>query len=174
GNSSVHIHEAGHYLGLYHTFEGGCTNNDCLNDGDRVCDTPPDNSTSNVSCNAIVNTCSTDDDDLSANNPFRPIANGGIGDQNDFIKNHMDYGDIACHNSFTDGQRDRMRTALTTSRYSLLQSKGCVSPCNDPMTILFTTSATAVTIGSNVNFNSTSTGNISSYDWSINNVTFAS
>jgi len=122
GNSAVQIHEVGHYLGLYHTFQGGCTNNDCQNEGDRVCDTPPDNSTANVSCNATVNTCSTDDDDLSANNPFRPIANGGIGDQNDFIQNHMDYGDIACHNSFTNGQRDRMRTALTTSRYSLLQS----------------------------------------------------
>ena len=102
-----------------------------------------------------------DDDDLSANNPFRPIANGGIGDQDDFVQNHMDYGDIACHTSFTNGQRDRMRTALTTSRYSLLQSNGCVSPCNDPMTISFTASATAVTIGSNVNFNSTTTGNIS-------------
>ena len=173
GNSAVQIHEVGHYLGLYHTFQGGCTNNDCQNEGDRVCDTPPDNSTAFVPCNLPVNTCSTDDDDLSANNPFRPITNGGIGDQNDLVQNHMDYGDIACHTSFTDGQRDRMRTALTISRYSLLQSNGCAPPCNDPMTISFTTSATTVTIGSNVNFNSTSTGNISSYDWSINNATFA-
>ncbi|MEL6867764.1 MAG: M43 family zinc metalloprotease, partial [Bacteroidota bacterium] len=37
-----------HYLGLYHTFQGGCTNNDCTTDGDRVCDTPPDQSTAVV------------------------------------------------------------------------------------------------------------------------------
>ena len=38
-------HELGHYLGLYHTFKEGCNNNNCLIDGDRICDTPPDQST---------------------------------------------------------------------------------------------------------------------------------
>lgn len=41
--SSTFFHEMGHYLGLRHTFIGGCKNDDCLKDGDLVCDTPPAN-----------------------------------------------------------------------------------------------------------------------------------
>jgi len=39
GFGALLAHEMGHYLGLYHTFEGGCVNNNCLTDGDKVCDT---------------------------------------------------------------------------------------------------------------------------------------
>jgi len=171
--SKVHVHEVGHYLGLYHTFQGGCTNNNCLLDGDMICDTPPDNSTAVVPCNGTINTCATDDDDLSTNNPFRPIANGGLGDQNDLFHDHMDYGDIPCHTLFTNGQKDRMRIALTTARASLLQSQGCITPCTNLISISFTASATSVIIGTNVIFTNTSTGTIINYDWSINNTSFA-
>ena len=62
GGSTLLAHEMGHYLGLYHTFEGlNCINNNCETDGDRVCDTPPDASTGNsASCNSPSNSCSTD------------------------------------------------------------------------------------------------------------------
>jgi hypothetical protein len=90
-NSKVHIHEAGHYLGLYHTFNGDCGNQNCLFDGDKVCDTPPDASTAEVGCDESVNTCSTDSDDHSALNPFRPLSFGGLGDQPDQFVNYMDY-----------------------------------------------------------------------------------
>eukprot|EP01038_Epipyxis_sp_PR26KG_P003163 gene3163-4483_t len=100
-SSKVHIHEVGHYLGLYHTFEGGCTNADCQTDGDHVCDTPPDNSTAAVPCSPAPNTCTSDDDDLSANNPFRPVANGGLADQPDILANYMDYGYQYCQDRLT-------------------------------------------------------------------------
>jgi len=128
-NSKVHIHEAGHYLGLYHTFEGGCANNNCLTNGDRVCDTPPDASVQPVSCGNNVNTCTTDDDDVSALNPFRPIGVGGLGDQNDLYRAYMDYGFQTCQNLFTAGQADRMYSALENERSSLLDSPGCTSGC---------------------------------------------
>jgi hypothetical protein len=78
-NSKIHVHEAGHYLGLYHTFQGGCTNNNCLTDGDHVCDTPPDNSTAATICTNAMNTCATDDDDLSNNNPFQARGEWRLG-----------------------------------------------------------------------------------------------
>lgn len=128
-NSKVHIHEVGHYLGLYHTFEGGCVNNDCLADGDRVCDTPPDASTVAVNCGSTTNTCTTDADDTSPNNPFRPVAFGGIGDRPDLTTAYMDYGLQACQDRFTPGQATRMVTGLTIARHSLLLSEGCLSSC---------------------------------------------
>ncbi|MBK7939876.1 MAG: hypothetical protein IPJ82_23575 [Lewinellaceae bacterium] len=111
GNTGVLAHEMGHYLGLYHTFEGGCQNDDCLTDGDRVCDTPPDQSTLWVPCDQVVNTCSTD-------------AQSGLpADEPDMILNFMDYTDFYCFNDFTAGQSDRMRWHIENVRQSLLESK---------------------------------------------------
>lgn len=128
-SSTVHIHEVGHYLNLRHTWGTGsspdCTNLDCLNNGDFVCDTPPDGSTTGVSCGDPANTCSSDEDDTSVNNPYRPVGSGGLGDQDDLYENYMDYSFSSCQNTYTQGQKDRMRTALTGSRASLLASMGC-------------------------------------------------
>ena len=73
GFGKVLAHEMGHYLGLYHTFEGGCYNADCLTSGDRVCDTPPDNSVrASFSCTLPENSCFTDT--LSSySNGFFPV-----------------------------------------------------------------------------------------------------
>lgn len=166
-NSKVHVHEAGHYLGLYHTFEGGCINNNCQTDGDMVCDTPPDNSTASVPCIAQPNTCSTDDDDLSNNNPFRPVALGGLGDQPDQFKNYMDYGYQACQAYFSQGQAERMIAAITTQRSILLQSIACQSPCSNPFSLSITADNTTVPIGSSISFTSNSSG-ATSFQWTIN------
>lgn len=167
--SKVHIHEAGHYLGLYHTFEGGCINNDCLADGDRVCDTPPDNSTANVPCISAPNTCTTDTDDGSANNPFRPLSAGGLGDQPDLLSDHMDYGLLGCHTLFTPGQRDRMLAAVQGARSSLLASHGCWTLCTSPVTASFDTAYDTLSVGTTVTLANFSTG-ATTYEWLINGI----
>lgn len=108
----VLTHEVGHYFNLYHTFEGSCTNFNCLLDGDYVCDTPPQNKGAFV-CGA--SSCGTDMSDTSGFNPF-------TADQND-LPNYM--GAAPCPFSFSQGQADRMEIALTLLRPSLLQSNGC-------------------------------------------------
>lgn len=168
-DSKVHIHEAGHYLGLYHTFEGACTNNNCLMDGDHVCDTPPDASTAPVVCNSTINTCTTDADDVSANNPFRPVGLGGLGDQPDMISNYMDYGFQTCQHGFTQGQSDRMNAVLNTDRSSLLQSLGCANPCGVTITG-FSNPAQYITLNVGDNFIDTAftqSGVAVSYEWSL-------
>ncbi len=113
-------HEVGHYLGLYHTFEGGCINNNCLLDGDRICDTPPDQSTAGMPCGQTVNSCSTDTQSGSFTT-----------DQTDMTWNFMDYGMLACFHDYTFDQAIRMNTSLNGARQSLLDSKGCFPPCTD-------------------------------------------
>jgi PKD repeat protein len=169
-NSKIHIHEVGHYLNLMHTFEGGCPNNDCLLNGDRVCDTPPDDSKSGVACGSSANSCTTDDDDLTINNPFRPIISGGLGDQPDMHENYMDYSFQTCQNAFTQGQKDRMIDALVNIRGSLLTSNGCQIPCPVLVDADFTANpAWTVNVGTLLTFNNTST-NATDYEWFIDGV----
>ena len=121
-------HEMGHYFGLYHVFQGSgsCVNNDCTTDGDRICDTPPKMNccTGPGGCSNTDNTCNTDEDDASANNPFRAVSLGGLGDQPESMENYMDFT-ASCWEAYTQGQKERMLTAVDVERTSLLSSSGC-------------------------------------------------
>ncbi|WP_020539173.1 M43 family zinc metalloprotease [Lewinella cohaerens] len=152
-NSSVLTHEVGHYLGLYHTFEGGCQNDDCLANGDRVCDTPPDQSTAAVPCNASPNSCTTDTND------------GFVTDQPDMFQNYMDYGDWGCYSMFTPGQRDRMHFFLDGIRASLQSSQGCLDPCTSPPSVSITNDfSTTVAQGATINLTADGV-NADTYTW---------
>ncbi len=116
----VPIHELGHYFNLFHPFEGGCPNANCLTNGDRVCDTPPDATDfATFPCSIVDNSCSTDNQDPSPNNPY-------TSDVPDWKSNFMDYQHNQCKVDFSPGQKTRMRAALTEIRHSLLTSEGCI------------------------------------------------
>lgn len=121
GSATLMTHELGHYFGLYHTFQGGCENGNCLESGDHVCDTPPKATagTAGGSCAVPNNSCLTDEDDDHDHNPLRATALGGIGDQPDGLENYMDYTG-ACYGGFTQGQKERMRATLFSIRGSLM------------------------------------------------------
>lgn len=159
GFGPLFVHEMGHYLGLYHTFEGNCANNDCSVDGDMICDTPPDASRYPAPCGASVNSCSSD------------TLSGFSIDMPDPANNFMDYANAACQNEFTEGQAVRMRGVIATQRSGLLEAQ-CVKPCSDMIVANYTRDVPHPQPGTIINFTNTSTG-ASNYEWLINDVLVA-
>lgn len=152
-NTVVLIHEMGHYLGLYHTFEGGCVNADCTQDGDRVCDTPPDQSTAHVACSIGMNSCATD------------AQSGFPSDQQDQIENYMDYSDLSCYDRFTQGQSNRMDFMFGQFRTSLLDCPSCLPVCKDPVTASFNLSPNPIILGASALVSNTSSANATAFKW---------
>lgn len=106
------VHEAGHYLGLEHTwgvaFGTTCRpETTCESGGDYVCDTEPHFEKASCQLMGTVNPCTG-----------MPYGNT--------LRNFMSYSDYQCLDRFTRGQVKRMRLTMTGLRPELV---------NNPLTL---------------------------------------
>lgn len=143
-------HEVGHYLGLLHTFQGGCSGS-----GDGISDTPPVADAS-YGCDLSRNSCTNDS-------------------YPDMIENYMDYSDGACQNTFTTGQKNVMRSVLQSASYrqtlvssTNLDETGVNNPPACQPVALFQAINHVICPGDTVSFiDETEDGDPDTYQWSF-------
>lgn len=145
-------HEVGHWLGLFHTFQGGCFGGPFA---ENIDDTPPV-AAANYTCNFNANSCTNDVPDLP-----------------DMVENYMDYAPGSCMNTFTQGQKARMDGVLISSR-TTIHSAGNLSftGVNDPAPAvcapkaMFFTDDNLVCTGEPVQYSDDSyNGEVTTYAW---------
>ncbi len=90
-SGEVLVHEVGHWMGLYHTFQGGCTGA-----GDEVEDTPAELTGAYAACPIGLDTC----------------PSPGLDPTDNFMDNSGD----ACWTTFTAGQNERMAAMFAVYR----------------------------------------------------------
>ena len=143
-------HEAGHWLNLPHTW--GSTNDPGLasncNSDDNVADTP--NTIGSTWCNQNDTACG-------------PYAN---------TENYMNYA--SCRKMFTNGQANRMRTALNSSiggRDNLWQTANLIATGTFSAPQLckadFKVNSPVICMGDTINFSDESFHNVSTWAWSF-------
>jgi len=104
GTGRTLTHEIGHYLGLAHTFEDGCSGS-----GDGVSDTPKA-ADANFGCDYNTNSCTNE-------NPDKP----------DMIENYMDYSNDNCQVTFTNGQKNIMNNTFSDERDVLISNSNLIA-----------------------------------------------
>ncbi len=119
-------HEVGHYLGLFHTFQGDDADYDGVADqcpsatgnfpySDGISDTQPHMRSTSLTCPSGPNTC----------------PGGGL--LEDISNNHMDYSSESCRTEFTAEQIAFMVATILDKREGLTLSLGCAIEVCDPV-----------------------------------------
>lgn len=153
-------HEAGHILGLRHTFQDdGCHTGDCTSEGDHCCDTPPAD-VAMFGCTPTENTC----DNVPAGDYY------GF-DAFDQYENWMSYN--TCQNMFSEDQKTIVHANLESIDFLM----NWVSPSNLtatgvglPETLCkaeFSADKNTVCAGNIVNFTDFSYFNVTGHTWSF-------
>ena len=152
GTGRTLTHEIGHYLGLDHTFSGGCSGS-----GDGVSDTPKA-ADANFGCDYSTNSCTNE-------SPDKP----------DMIENYMDYSNDNCQVAFTNGQKNIFNSTFSDERASLISNSNLsATGTNDlildvcPPTASFAANVQTICEGGSITYTDDSWGgDATSWDWSF-------
>jgi PKD repeat protein len=160
-------HELGHCLGLLHTFQGACTEdnflgmpqNNCEGGGDYCCDTPPVIA-AQWSCSSTQNTCS----EIPTNDAY------GF-DALDQFENYMSYS--PCQNMFTEDQKTVVIDNLTSIGWmiDLVSAQNITDTGVDAPDVLcqaeFTSTNSFICAGSTIDFTDESYSNVTGVSWTF-------